>query len=468
MTSSEPVAAPRLACRPEAPAHLLLPGVRLFDPVLGLDRVADLLVAEGRVAALGDELRPPGGARVVESARGCTVFPGFVDMHTHLRSPGYEYKEDVASASRAAAAGGFVQVTGMANTDPVVDVGPLASWVLDEARQHAVVRVAQVGAVSRGLRGEALAELLELVEAGAIAFSDDGRSIDNGDVLLHALRYLRGTGRPILLHLQDPGLSVDGVMHEGAWSARLGMRGVPSAAESGPLSRDLEVLRYAVSEVAALGSTDFPRLHVQHVSAAASVRLLREAKTLGLPVTAEATPHHLLLTDERVKDFDPNLKINPPLRSEADRLELVAALAEGAIDCVATDHAPHAPHEKEVPFEEAPFGTLGLETAFPALNAGLVEPGHLTLERLIEAMSAGPCRCLGLQAPHLRVGAPADFCLVDLDESWVFTSADLFGKSRNSAFLGERGRGRVLLTMVDGAMRHVAGRVREELEGVQE
>lgn len=459
--------APRLACRPAPPVRLLLPRVRLLDPGLGLDCLADLLLDGGRIAAVGEGLSVPSGARVVEGAAGCAVFPGFVDIHAHLRTPGQEYKEDLASATRAAAAGGFVVVVGMANTDPAVDTGSLAAWVLDQAAERASVRVGQVGAVSRGLRGEALAELGELAEAGAAAFSDDGRPLRDVDLLLHALRYLRGTGRPVLLHLEEPSLSVDGVMHEGAWSARLGLQGVPAVAEAGPLACALEVLRYAAAEAERL-SMPAPRIHVQHVSTAASVRLLRQAKAEGLPVTAEATPHHLLLTDARISDFDQNCKTNPPLRAEGDRRELAAALAEGVIDCIATDHAPHAPHEKEVPFEEAPFGTVGLETAFPALCAGLVESGALTLERLVGAMSVEPCRCLGIAAPRLEVGTPADLCVVDLRETWEFSLADLYGKSRNAAFLGERARGRVLMTMVDGAPRHVAGRLREEINGVQE
>ena len=330
---------------------------------------------------MGPEVARPDGAEVLEAYRGCTVFPGFVDMHVHLRSPGQEYKEDVASGARAAAAGGYVMVVGMANTAPPVDSGPLAAWVLEQAVLGADVLVGQVGAVSRGLRGEELAELRELVDAGVAAFSDDGLPVADSDLLLTALRYLRGTGRPVLLHLEDRSLSVGGSMHEGAWSARLGIRGIPGAAESGPLAQALEVLRHACREVEASaddaavesGSRPTP-VHFQHLSAADSVRLVGQAKSEGLPVTAEVSPHHLLLTDERVRSFDQNLKMNPPLRSATDRDALVAGLAEGIIDCVATDHAPHAPHEKEVPFEDAPFGTVGLETAFAALHGGLVVP----------------------------------------------------------------------------------------------
>ena len=466
-------AIPRLACRSLAPECLLLPDVHLFDPSRSLDERGSLLVRDGMIAALGEISDPPPEAVVLSELTGCHVFPGFVDMHAHLRTPGQEYKEDIESGARAAAAGGFVLVVGMANTHPVIDGGPLAGWVLDQAAIAAVVAVAQVGAVSKGLKGESLAELRELADAGVIAFSDDGRPLEDMDLLLTAMRYLRTTGRPLLVHLEDPSLSVDGVMHEGAWSARLGLRGIPAAAEAGPMARDLEVLRTVLREEEvgsesgpagpgsrapgvkgagdARGLSGAPRLHFQHISTSAAVRLLRAAKAERLPVTAEATPHHLLLTDERVASFEQSLKINPPLRSERDRSEVVAALEEGIIDCVATDHAPHAPHEKEVPFEDAPFGTIGLETAFAALYGGLVVPGRLSLGRLIEALSAGPCRCLGIDAPRLEVGAPADLCAVDLNEEWSVSAEDLVSKSRNSAFLGERVQGRVRLTVARGA-----------------
>jgi dihydroorotase len=447
-------AAVRISCRERPAESLFLPDVRLFDPSKDLDIRGSLLVREGVIAGLGDIGDPPGDATVVPHVGGCHVFPGFVDAHAHLRTPGHEYKEDLASAGRAAAAGGFVMVVGMANTVPPVDGGPLVTWILDDPAGAADVAVAQVGAVSSGLKGESLAELREMAEAGVAAFSDDGRPVHDMDLLLTALRYARATGRPVLLHLEDPSLSVDAVMHEGAWSARLGLRGVSAAAEAGPMARDLEVLRVALGPGGAPGRPDgSPVMHFQHVSTAAAVRVLRAAKAEGLPVTAEATPHHLLLTDERVASFDQNLKMNPPLRSESDRAELVAALAEGVIDCVATDHAPHAPHEKEVPFEDAPFGTVGLETAFASLYAGLVVPGTVSLSRLIEALSSGPCACLGLPAPRLEVGAPADLCVVDLEDEWCVGVEDLAGKSRNSAFLGERVRGRVRLTMARGARR---------------
>jgi dihydroorotase len=402
---------------------------------------------------------------------GCWVFPGLVDPHAHLRTPGYEYKEDIASGSRAAAAGGYVAVVAMANTDPVVDCGPVAGWILDQAGREAAVRVGQVGAVSKGLAGEEMSEMFELAAAGVAAFSDDGKPVSDAALLLSALRYARGTGRPLLLHLEDKSLSQDGVMHEGKWSARTGLRGIPATAETAPLARDLELVRYSHAEqrrveaglvgadsVSVHVASGVPLVHFQHLSTAGSVELMRRAKLEGLPVTAEATPLHLLLTDERLTAFDPNCKVNPPIRSEDDREALIAALAEGVIDCIGTDHAPHTPHEKEVPLEQAAFGSIGLETAFAALYGGLVKPGRISLERLIEAMSAAPCRILGIPAPRLVEGESADFFVADLDEMWEVTPAALQGKSRNSAFMGETLTGRVRLTVVDGARRFARAR----------
>jgi dihydroorotase len=468
MDSSARPSPPRLACRKLPAERFLLTGVHLFDPQHGSEVYGDLLVEDGKITALGAGVKRPTGVEVLDDYRGCWVFPGFVDPHAHLRTPGFEYKEDLATGTAAAAAGGYVTVVGMANTEPVVDSGPTATWVLDEARNEAIVRVGQVGSISKGLKGEELSEMLELADAGVVAFSDDGKPVSDADLLLHALRYARGTGRPLLLHLENPSLSVDGVMHEGKWSARLGLRGIPAIAESGPLARDLEIVRYASAEAerqaasrgeqrtsGALAYGDgIPVAHFQHLSTADSVRLLRQAKNEGLPVTAEATPAHLLLTDEGLVGLDQNLKVNPPIRSEQDRDALVAALGDGTIDCIGTDHAPHAPQEKEVPIEDAAFGSVGLETAFAALHTGLVLTGAVSLGRLVEAMSGAPCRVLGLEEPRLAVGASADFCVVDLKEQWTVTPAELSGKSRNCAFLGDKLTGRVRMTVVDGTRRY--------------
>jgi dihydroorotase len=471
MDTSQRPSAPRLACRALPPERFLIPGVHLFDPQQELDSEGDLLVEAGKIAVLGGGVKKATGVEVLDDLRGCWVFPGFVDPHAHLRTPGFEYKEDLASGSLAAAAGGYVTVVAMANTDPVVDSGPVAAWVLDEAEKMAVVRVGQVGAVSKGQRGEELSEMRELADAGVIAFSDDGKPVSDAELLLHALRYARGTGRAVLLHLENQSLSLDGVMHEGKWSARLGLRGIPAVSESGALARDLEIVRYVAAEAWRMASSRggavegesaegsrAPLVHFQHLSAGESVRLLRQGKREKLPISAEATPAHLLLTDERLAGFDQNLKVNPPIRSADDQEALVAALADGIIDCVATDHAPHAPQEKEVPIEDALFGSTGLETAFAALHTGLVLKGALPLKRLIEAMSTAPCGVLGIEAPRLAVGATADLCVVDLAEEWRVTPATLSGKSRNCAFLGHDLTGRVRLTVVEGARRFARAR----------
>ena len=471
MDSGSRRSAPKLACRAFPPERFLLPAVHLCDPGGGVDYVGDLLIDKGTIAAIGKHLPVDTDVVVLDDYAGCWVFPGFVDPHAHLRTPGYEYKEDLASGSRAAAAGGYVIVVAMANTDPVVDSGTVASWLLTKAAEDAVVKVGQVGSVSKGLKGEELSEMRELADSGVVAFADDGKPISDADLLLHALRYARGTGRPLLLHLENKSLSLDGVMHEGKWSARLGLRGIPGASESGPLARDLELVRYAAAEEERLaatrgagqGSVPFdrggvPLVHFQHLSSADSVRLMGRAKGDGLPVTAEVTPLHLCLTDERLTSFDQNLKVNPPIRSAADREALVGGLADGTIDCIGTDHAPHAPQEKEVPMEEALSGSVGLETAFAALHTNLVLTGKVPLARLVDAMSGAPCRVLGLEAPRLAAGAPADFCVVDRDEQWTVTPATLRGKSRNSAFLGETLTGRVRLTVVDGARRFARAR----------
>ena len=336
MDSSPGPSARRLACRALPTERLILTGVHLFDPNGGLDEEGDVLIEEGKIAALGAGVKKPTGVKTVDIYKGCWVFPGFVDPHCHLRTPGFEYKEDLESGSLAAAAGGYVTIVAMANTSPVVDCGPLATWILDEAAEKAIVRVGQVGSVSKGLEGQELSEMHELAHAGVSAFSDDGRPVADADLLLHALRYARGTELPLMLHVEDPSLSADGVMHEGEWSARLGLRGIPAAAETCMLARDLELIRYAdaeneriVASRATKGKVEtsrvrrMPLAHLQHVSSGESLRLLRQARQDGLPVSSEVTPEHLLLTDERLSTLDQNLKINPPIRAEEDRRQFI-------------------------------------------------------------------------------------------------------------------------------------------------
>jgi dihydroorotase len=430
-----------LTRRDTAPAHLLIRGARVVDPGEGIDAQLDVLVEDGRIAALGDDL-DAGDAEVLD-ADGRTLLPGFIDVHVHLRTPGQEHQESIATGTAAAAIGGFTAILAMPNTDPVVDEPSILRALHEQAADEALVAVGFLAAISRGQRGEQLAELAALADAGAVGFSDDGRPVLSAGLLRRALQYSQVTGRVLSLHCEDLTLSRDSHMHEGAVSAELGLRGYPAIAESTMVGRDLALARY-----------EGRPLHLCHLHVAESVEEVRRARSLGQDVSAEASPHHLLLTDEDVRSLDPNRKMSPPLASERHRKALVEALRDGTVDCVATDHAPHAPVEKEVPWEAAPNGTLGLETAFPALYGGLVVPGVLDLETLVQRLTAGPARAFGLERPRIATGAPADVSLWNLDERYVVSEADLRSRSRNSAFLGRPVQGRCLLTLSGGTLAH--------------
>jgi dihydroorotase len=419
-------------------AELLIKGARVVDPESGLDAVRDVLVAKGKVAEVGADLRAGKSARVVDAQR-MLVLPGFVDLHTHLRTPGREDEEDIATGSLAAAAGGYVTIFAMANTDPVVDSAPVLRGLTEKARAEAVVPVGFFAAVTRGLGGEQLTEMGELGAAGAVAFSDDGRPLATAALTRRALQYVKVSGRFVAIHAQDDSLFKGGQMHEGPASARLGLTGIPSLCESLDVSRTLDIAEYEDAGV-----------HVCHVSSAASLAAIERAKAAGVRVTAEVTPHHLTLIDEAVTALDPNLKMNPPLRAESDRAALVAALRSGLLDCVATDHAPHASEEKDVPFEEAPFGCLGLETAFSVLYGELVKTGALDLGTLVTRMSAAPARIAGIAAPSLTAGSPANLCVVDPDATWVVTKEKLRSRSFNSPWLGQELDAKVRLTVAAG------------------
>jgi dihydroorotase len=421
-----------------AGAELLVRGARAVDPQAGLDQTVDVLVRKGRIAEIGEGLAVSAKVREVE-AGGALLLPGFVDLHAHLRTPGREDEEDLESGTAAAAAGGYVTIFAMANTDPVVDSAPVLEGLSRRAAAAAHVPVGFFAAMSKGLAGKQLTEMHELAEIGAVGFSDDGRPAASALLLRRALQYAKLTDRFVAVHAQDDSLMGSGVMHEGAVSAKLGLGGIPAIAESADVARALEVARY-----------ENGRLHLCHVSTALSLEHLARGRELDVPVTAEATPHHLALTDDAVVSLDSNLKMNPPLRPETDRKALVAALRDGLVGCVATDHAPHAQQEKEVPFEAAPFGTTGLETAFAALYTGLVESGELPLAVLVTRMSQAPAALAGLPAPTLAVGAPADLCLVDVSTPWTVAAGDLHSRSANSAWLGRTLRGRVRLTVAAG------------------
>jgi dihydroorotase len=427
---------------PAPAAELLIRGARVLDPRAGIDAAHDVLVRNGEIAELGapGSLEPADGAEVV-AGEGRLLAPAFTDPHVHLRTPGQEHKEDLQTGTRSAAAGGYCQVVAMPNTDPTVDSAPILGALRELAVRDAVVPVGFMPSITRGLQGRDLTEMAELRDHGALGFTDDGRPVTDAGVLLRALQYQRLCGGVIALHEEDPALSGAGAMHEGEVSAALGITGIPSISESTMIARD-----------AAIAGYESARIHIQHLSARASVEAIAAAKAAGVQITCEATPHHLTLTHEALAErLDTRLKMNPPLRESDDRQALIAGLIDGTVDCIATDHAPHARDEKEVPFEEAPMGTTGLETAFAAVHTHLVLPGLISLELAIEKLTAG-CGLLGLPIPRIAAGAPADLVLLDLEVEWEVGEDGYESKSDNCCFAGTRLRGRPLLTLAAGSV----------------
>jgi len=429
--------------KPAPGEDLVVRGARVLDPAEGVDAVLDVRVDGGVIAQLGQGLEV-NGHRVVDGA-GLVLAPAFVDPHVHLRTPGREDEETIASGTGAAAAGGFCAILAMPNTDPVVDSAAVLEGLIDTARLEAEVPVGFLAAISKGQLGGELTEMGELADAGAAGFSDDGRPVVSAGLMRRALQYASTTGLRLALHEEEPTLSKGGHVHEGTVSAELGFGGYPSVGESVMVERDL-----------ALAAFEDQPLHLLHLSARESVEALTHARAAGVRATGEVTPHHLVLTDEAVRSLDPNLKMNPPLRAEEDRTALVEALRNGDICAVASDHAPHARHEKDAPFEEAPFGVTGLETAFAALYTRLVLPGVLPLETLLERMSAGPARAYGLDAPRIAAGAPANLVLLDLGRSWLVSEDGFRSRSANSWLLGETLRGSVRLTVAAGRVAFAA------------
>jgi len=415
---------------------LFLKNVHYFDPSEGVLGYGNVLIREGRVESMG-EVGPSGAVREIDGGGGL-LCPGFVDLHAHFREPGYEYKETIATGSKAAVAGGFTAVCVMANTDPVNDNADVTRAIRERALDVGLARVYPIGAVTRGLGGEHLTEMGRLSEAGCIAFSDDGKPVSTSRMLRRALSYSRLFNRPVIDHCEDPELSDRGVMNEGSVSADLGLAGIPNASEEVCVARDLSVLE-------ACGG----RLHVAHLSTAGGVRMVREAKRRNLAVTAETCPHYFSLTDEAVRCHGTHAKMNPPLRRESDRLAVIEGLKDGTIDVIATDHAPHAPHEKEQEFDRAPFGIIGLETAF-SLSLALVREGHLSLSELIYRLSFRPAALFGLPHGRLVPGGLADFVLLDLSGEWEAGRPGYYSKSRNSPFTGSLMKGKVLKTIVGG------------------
>jgi dihydroorotase len=426
--------------RPDGPGEdLVVRGAHVLDPGEAIDGSLDVRVDGGAVSQVGSAV-PANGHRVID-AEGLVLAPAFVDPHVHLRTPGREDEEDLKSGTRAAAAGGYCAVFAMPNTDPVVDSAAVLGSLRERARGEAQVPVGFLAAITSAQEGAQLTEMVELAEAGAAGFTDDGRPVADPGVLRRALRYSLVAARPLVLHCEEPSLSRGGQVHEGAVSAELGFGGYPSVAESVMVARDLALARYEGRPV-----------HLLHLSARESVEELYRAQDAGVCATAEVTPHHLCLTDDVVRTLDPNVKMNPPVRSEGDRKGLIAALSDGAISAIGTDHAPHARHEKEVPFEAAPVGVTGLETAFSALYTRLVQPGVLSLATLLERMSAGPARIFGLEPPRVAVGAEANFVLLDLEASWRVEASGFRSRSANSWLLGKTLRGKVVLTVAGGRL----------------
>ena len=422
---------------------LVVTGARVLDPAEGVEATVDVRVDDGVIAAIGTSLER--NAHRLVDGTGLVLAPAFVDPHVHLRTPGREDEETIASGTAAAAAGGYCAILAMPNTEPVVDSAAVLGSLIERARTDAAIPVGFLAAITKGQKGAELTEMGELADEGAAAFTDDGHPVRLPGLMRRALQYASITNRPLALHEEEPSLSRDGQMHEGAVSAELGFAGYPSVAESLMVGRDLALAAYE----------DQP-LHLMHLSAKESVELLSAAQAEGLSATGEVTPHHLCLTDEAVRSLDSNLKMNPPLRGADDRAALIEGLRSGTIACVATDHAPHARHEKEVPFEEAPFGVTGLETAFAALYTFLVEHGVLTLETLLERMSAGPSRAYGLGTPRIAVGAPANLVLLDPNAMWQVTEGGFRSRSANSWLLGKTLKGKVLATVADGRLVHEA------------
>lgn len=424
----------RLPQRPGDPANVVIRGARVLDPAAGIDEVRDLVVRGGVIG--GD----PAGLEEIDGS-GLTVIPGIVDVHVHLRTPGREHAEDIASGTASAAAGGVVTVLAMPNTQPPTDNPSILGSLLERAGREAVVPTGFIPAITVGQNGESLTEHGDLAEAGAAALSDDGVPVGSALVMRRALQYQKATGLLFTLHEEDMSLSGTGVMHEGVVSARIGLAGIPGVSEAVQVARDCSLAGY-----------EDGRIHICHVSARETVDEVRRAKARGVQVTAEVTPHHLLLTDEVVGD-DPDparFKMNPPLRSEDDRQALIEALVDGTIDCIATDHAPHPADEKENPFAAAPFGVIGLETAFAACHTELVLGGRMPLDDLVMRMSTTPARIFGLPVPTLADGATANLAVVDLAATDTVGARPYASKSTNAAFVGMDLTGRVVMTMAGG------------------
>jgi dihydroorotase len=416
-------------------------GGQIIDPAGAYIGVGDLLIEAGQIKQVDRELSVE-KAEIID-AQGKMVFPGLIDLHSHLREPGREDEETMASGTKAALKGGFTAIACMANTNPVADTPVVIEYLLQQAKKSGYVKVYPVGAVTKGLKGEELAEMGEMAAAGAVAFSDDGKTITSAAVLRSALEYSTLFGLPILLHEEEPKLAGEGVMHEGYWSTILGLPGIPALAEDVMVARDLLLAEFTKA-----------KLHFCHVSTKGSVELIRQAKQRGIAVTAEATPHHLSLTDEALQGYDPLYRVSPPLRSKEDMEAVRQGLKDGTIDAIATDHAPHTLEEKHREFSLAPTGMIGFETALGVAWTELVATGWLTPEQLITRMSVNPARILGRPGGSLKPGAAADVLIFDPNQPWTVNEGDLVSQSKNSPFIGRHLQGKVEAVWVDGVLKY--------------
>jgi len=416
---------------------LLIKGGRVIDPSQGIDETLDLLVEEGTIKELGKGLKAGKDAEIIEAA-GLLVTPGLIDMHVHLREPGQEYKEDIATGTRAAAAGGFTSIACMPNTKPINDNKTVTAYILAKAESAAIINVFPIGAITQGSKGESMAEMGELKEAGCVAVSDDGRPVVNAELMRRALEYARGMGIMVIAHAEELALVGEGVMNDGFTATAMGLKGIPRVAEDIAVARDVYLAEY----------TNSP-LHIAHVSTHGAVRIVRDAKGRGVRVTCETAPHYFSLTDDAVRGYNTNARMNPPLREAADVAAIKEGLGDGTIDAIATDHAPHHPDVKDIEFNLAANGIVGLETSLP-LSLKLVEEKVLTLKALVEKMSLNPAKILGIPRGTLKAGAVADITVIDPACQWVVDAEKLESKSKNSPWLGEKMKGGAAYTIVGG------------------
>jgi dihydroorotase len=418
-------------------SKILIKNGRVINPVNNRDEIADVLIENDKISNIDSDISDA-DAEIID-AKDKVVCPGLIDMHVHLREPGREDKETIYTGTRAAAAGGFTAVACMPNTDPIADKESVIYQMLRKAKQAGFATVHPIGAITKNSQGTDLSEIGELVEAGAVAVSDDGMPVMNSDIMRRAMEYVKMFDIPVISHAEDKNLAGDGVMNEGKVSTRLGMRGIPNVAESIMIARDIT-----------LAELTGAALHIAHLSTKEGVELIRNAKKKGVRVTAEVTPHHLILTDDMLESYDPNLKMNPPLRTQEDVEALKEGLIDGTIDVIASDHAPHTIEEKDVPFDEAPFGIIGLETMLGLILTEFVEKKVLTLEQLIEKMSINPSRILNLNYGNLEKGATANITIIDLNKKWSVNPEEFYSKAINTPFVNYELKGKSILTIVEG------------------